>query len=87
MTAVQGFDRVEELPERPGQAVELPDHQRIVGTHVVERGVQLRTVALGATGFFGKDALAPRGVEGIELQGEVLIVGRDTSIANGHGHG
>src|ERR1051325_1060946 len=65
MTAVQGFDRVEELPERPGQAVELPDHQRIVGTHAVERGVQLRTVALGATGFFGKDGdrLRPQLIE------------------------
>jgi hypothetical protein len=86
VTAVQGFDGVEELPQRAGQAVELPDYQCIVGAHRVERRVELRPVALGATGYLGLDALAPRGVEGIELQGKILVVGRDTGIANGHRH-
>jgi hypothetical protein len=75
LAAVQRLDRVEQLPQGPRQPVELPDHQRIIGPHIVEGGLQLRPVALGAAGFLRIDACAARRLEGIELQGEILLLG------------
>ena len=84
---MQGFDGVEKLAKGPGESVELPHNQGIIGPHIVEGGLELRPVALRAAGFLGIHPLAPRGLEGIELQGKVLVVRGHTSITDGHGHG
>src|SRR5262245_53463828 len=87
LPGVQGLNGVEQLAQRAGQAVEFPDDERVVRAHIVESGMELRAVALGATRFLGIDTRAPRRLEGIELQGEVLILGGYTGITDGHGHG
>ena len=87
LPTVQGCDRVEQLPQRPRQPVELPDDQRVPGTQIVEGGMQLGPIALRATGFLRIDFCTARRLQDIELQGEILVVGRDAGRADVQGHG
>ena len=42
------LDGLDQLLERAGQPIELPDHQRVALAHVLERGLECRPLALCA---------------------------------------
>jgi hypothetical protein len=71
------------VSERPRRS-SPPDHERVLGSGVIERGRQSRSLGLRPTHGVGEDAVAAGGVEGIPLQGQVLVVGGDAGIANVH---
>jgi hypothetical protein len=48
--------------------------------------MQVRPVPLGAAGFLGKDAVAASRVQGLQLQREILVLGRDAGRTDVHGH-
>jgi len=64
---------LEAVPE----PVELPDHERIAGPHVGQGFLQAGLLSFDSAGLVGVDLLAVRGLQGILLVVEVLLVGRD----------
>jgi len=56
--------------------VELPDHQRVAGAHVVERRAELRALTLGAGGLLGEDPPAAGALQCVDLQAGVLVLRR-----------
>jgi hypothetical protein len=74
---------VEEMPERPPEAIELPDHQRIAGADGGEGFIQPRPRAKrpGGGGVL-EDRIAAGGAQGVVLKGRGLFVGGDPSVAD-----
>ena len=71
----QMLERLDALRQRARQAVELPDHQRSAGPHLVQGRPQRRALALGAGGLLDAYRGATRGVQGGHLQRRGLILG------------
>ena len=61
------------------------DDDGIPGAHIVESRGALGSFALHTGGLLGEDLLAAYLSEGIVLHFGVLILGRDTGIADQHG--
>ena len=66
------------------EPIELPDHERIAGPQVGQGLLQAGPLGLGPAGLVGVDLLAPRGLQGVFLEVEVLIEGRDPGVADPH---
>src|SRR4029078_6243972 len=79
---LQRVEGVDQLLHRAGQAIELPDHQRVAGPEIVESGSKLRPHLLGARDHLDKDLLAAGCLQGSELQLRALIECRDASVAD-----
>src|SRR5947199_2597394 len=77
-------DRLDEVPQRPPEAIELPDHEPIAGPQVGQGPLQAGPLGPGPAGLVSIDLLAPRGLQGIFLEVEVLIEGRDPGVAGPH---
>ena len=69
---------VQHVLQRAGQAVELPDNDRVALAQVVEQAVQLRPVPAPAGGGFLEQAPATGRLERLRLQGVVLLVPLET---------
>jgi hypothetical protein len=52
---LQILDRRDQLLHRMGEAIELPNRERVARSHVLKRGSQLSTVDLGPRGFLNED--------------------------------
>jgi hypothetical protein len=77
---------VEEVFERAGQPVELPDHDNIGLAELIEQAVQLGAVPPAAGSLLLEHAPAPGGLERVDLGGGVLVVGLgDAGVAEQHG--
>src|SRR5262249_45473720 len=63
---------------------ELPDHEPIAGPQVGQGPLQGGPLGFGPAGLVGVDLLAARGLQGIFLEVEVLIEGRDPGVADPH---
>ena len=42
----QHFDRLDELLQGAGKAIELPDHKRVSGADIVQGRIELRPIAI-----------------------------------------
>ena len=78
------LDGLDQLLERAGEAVELPDHQRVALAHVRERGLQGRALALRAGGLLLEHLAAAGAPERVELQSQVLLLGGHPGVADQH---
>ena len=78
------LDGLDQLLERAGQPVELPDHQRVALAHVAEGGLEGWPLALRAGGLLLEDLLAAGRLQRIELQGEILLLRGHPSVADQH---
>lgn len=78
------FDQV---LERAAQAVDLPDDEHIARPHLPQQLVEGRPRTLRPAGHVLKDALATGRLEGVHLQGWILIARRDARVADLHPRG
>ena len=65
----------QQVLQRARQPVEFPDGEDIAGREPVEQAVQFGAVSATAREAFLIDALAARGLEGLDLGGGVLVFG------------
>ena len=81
---LQVLDGLDELPDRAGEAIQLPDDQGVAAAHEVKRGLELGPVALSAGSLLGEGLLAAAALEGVELERGVLILRGDAGVADEH---
>ena len=79
---LQRTDQHDQVGHRPAEPVEPPDHQMIPGAPHFEREPQAGPRCLGAAHAILVDARAARPGQGVALQVEVLVLGRDARIAD-----
>ena len=80
--ALEGGDRPDEVLERPPEAIEFPDDEGIARAEEGEGSRQAGAIILGPAGHVGEDPRAAGRGEGIALQVEVLVLGRDACVAD-----
>src|SRR4029078_9104561 len=78
------LDGLDQLLERAGESVELPDPDRVAVPHVREGRLELRALTLRARGLLLEHPVAPGFPQRIELQGEILLLGRHPGVADQH---
>jgi hypothetical protein len=84
LAPLEGGDRPDQVLERASQAIELPDDQGIARAEEGEGLRQAGAIILGPAGHVGEGPLAAGLGEGVALQVEVLILGRDAGVADEH---
>ena len=72
---------VQQMLERAAQPVELINVDGVAWAQTGQQAVQFRACGGGARSFFREDSFAPGFVQGIELQFQILVAGRDASVA------
>jgi hypothetical protein len=76
---------VEHFAEGAAKAVDLPDHQLILGAQEVEGSLEGRALGAGAPALLLLEDLgAASGLQGIALQVQVLVLGGDARVADQH---
>lgn len=81
---LQIVQKANQIPQRTAQPVELPDDKRITFREHLETLRQFRALDMRPRGLVGKDALAPRLLEGGKLQVGILVISRDPRVADVH---
>lgn len=81
---LQLFDQADKIEQRPPEAVQLPDRQHVARLAGIERGGQTLPVRPGARGGIVKHFVAPFRLQGVELQGKVLVIRGHAGIADSH---
>ena len=81
----QIVQEADQIPQRPPQPVQLPDRERIAFRQGLEALGQLRPLDVRPRGFVSKDAVAPRLLQGGNLQIGVLVFRGDPCITEIHG--
>jgi hypothetical protein len=74
------------MPQRPAQAVELPDDQGVAGSQLVQELIEGGPVGAGAAGGLGEHPIAAGGLKGVDLELGVLVGGGDAGIAKQMSH-
>jgi len=82
---VKHVDRSYQLFQGPAEPVESPDNQGVAVPHEIEGLGEPGPEGLGAAGLVGEDLLAAGLGEGVVLQGQVLVLGGNSSVAEEHG--
>jgi hypothetical protein len=72
---LQRIDDTDKMGQRPPEPIEFPHHQRITRTENLKRITEPRTLDLTATDGIDEDFLASNLMEGVFLEGNVLILG------------
>jgi hypothetical protein len=75
---------VRTIPQRAGEPVEFPYHEHIAFAELTEKAVQFGPVPASTGSFLAINALTPGGLECRDLGYSVLLVGRDSRVANDH---
>jgi hypothetical protein len=75
------------MPERPAEAVEFLDDQRVARAQLVEELLEDGAVGAGAAGGLCEHPVAAGRREGVDLELRVLVGGGDTGIAEQMSHG
>ena len=68
LTPLQVGGGLHQLAHRAGQSIEFPHHESVAGAHVVERALQLGSVAGGARRLLSEHALAAGALKRLQLQ-------------------
>ena len=74
-----------EILQRAPEAVEPPDDQGISTTELLEAPLKLRPMLRGPRRLLLVDLLAARFFQGVQLQVEFLLAGRDPGVSDVHG--
>lgn len=82
--ALEFGGKLDKLPNRSAEPVQLPDHQRIARSHMRTRVRKSRTVATNARHMVSEYPLAASASERINLKVEALISGRHSRISDQH---
>jgi hypothetical protein len=75
------------MPERPAEAVELPDDQSVARTQLVQELLEDGAVGAGAAGRLGEHPVAAGTLQGVDLELGLLVGGGDAGIAKQVFHG
>ena len=86
VTAGQVGDGVDQVAQRAAEAVEFPDDQGVAGSELVEDLGEDGAVGAGAAGGLGEHPVAAGGLEGVDLEGGLLVGGGDAGIAEEVSH-
>jgi hypothetical protein len=70
-------DGVDQMAERPAQAVELPHDQGVARAKLVKDLLEDWAVGAGAAGGLGEHPVAARSGEGVDLELWLLVGGGD----------
>ena len=81
---VKHVDRSYQLFQGPAEPIQPPDNQGVALAHELEGLGEAAPEGLGPAGLVGEDLLATRLGEGVVLQGQVLVLGGDSSVADEH---
>jgi len=81
---VKVVDDLDQVLQRPREAVELPDHQRVALAHRAQAGGQLRPLAELAGCLLLEQLLAAGATERVKLQLRVLVLRTHAGIADDH---
>jgi hypothetical protein len=71
--------------ERAAQSIELVDIDRVALAKSTQQPVKFGSASAGAGHLFLIDELAACPRQGIKLEFQILVTGRDASVANVHG--
>ena len=85
VVVVQLLGEVDELFQRPAEAVALGDHELVGGAQPAQRFVELGPAGELARRLVGEDALAAGGAECVGLGVGVLVAGGDPGVTDPHG--
>ena len=80
---IHGLDPIA-FAEPAAQAIELPDGEGVPRPEEGDRSVQADSFIFGAAGDVGEDPRAAGLLEGILLEIEVLVAGRDAGVTDEH---
>jgi len=73
------------MRKRAPKTVEFPDQQRVAWLQRRQRGVETGTLEdTAADALVGKKLLASGSLQRVTLKGEILVVRRDSGVANKH---
>ena len=81
---LQDGDRLDQVLERAPQPVELPNDESVAGPEEGDHFGQSDAFVLDTAGDVGEELLAAGLLERVLLEIEVLVLGRDTRIADEH---
>lgn len=76
------LDRVNEVRKAAAEAIQSPDDERVAGGEELEAGVELRAVLERPGADVVEHATTAGLLERVELQFNVLLVGRNTRVAD-----
>jgi hypothetical protein len=82
----QPGDGVDQVPERPAEAVEFLDDQGVAGPQLIQDLPKDRAIAVGAAGGLGEYPIAAGALEGVDLELGLLVGGGDAGIAEQVSH-
>ena len=82
----QAGDHVDQVAQRPAQAVQPPDHQRVAVAQLFQRPAQLGTVLRDPGDAVGEHPPAPGRGQRVVLQGGVLLQRRHPGIPDQLAH-
>jgi hypothetical protein len=83
----QTSDRVDQMPQRPAEPIQLPHDEGVARTQLVEELLEGGPVGAGAAGGLGEHPVAAGVLEGVDLELWLLVGGGDSSIAEQMTHG
>jgi len=80
------FDELKNVNRVAPQPIQLPHHEHVTVTEVIQAPIQFGSLSLCAGyAVVGKDALAPGGAECVQLKLRVLVDGADPGVSD-EGH-
>jgi hypothetical protein len=82
----QSSDGVDQVAERPAEAVELPHNQGVTRPQLVQELLENGPVGAGAAGRLGEHPVAAGCHERVNLELGLLVGGRDAGIAKQMSH-
>jgi hypothetical protein len=82
----QPGDGVDQMPQGPAEAVQLPDDQGVARPELVQELLQGGAVGTGAAGRLGEHPVAAGALQGVDLELGVLVGGGDAGIAEQVSH-
>jgi 5-methylcytosine-specific restriction enzyme subunit McrC len=84
-SSLQIVDALDQILQRPPQAIQFPHHERVALPCELERRLETFTLTRRAAGDISKDLGTTELLERIALQLELLILSADSSVPDEHG--
>ena len=82
LARVKPIDRFDQVLQTSTQPVQAPHHQRVPRPQIVKAGIELRAMLQRARADVAKHPLAARRLKRVELQIEILLIGRHAGVTD-----